>query len=397
MGTSELGLTPARVFLAGSLCLIFFSLSPGQMTPVSVHGQLRVQGNRIVDKNGLPVALNGMSMYAWNQQGLQFYNATSVKRLAQEWKCTVLRIPILPGSEGSQTNLVKTVVDACIANGVYAIIDWHSMGGAQAGAASTFFKSMATAYGTTPNVMYEPWNEPVNENWATIKAYHVQVIQAIRAIDPDNIIICGNPSWDQHPEIAAADPIATSSNIAYSVHFYAASHKQSFRNNAALALAKGIALFSTEYGTSEASGSGAFDAAETKLWWTFLQANGIGSANWSVSALGETSAAFKDGTSATGWTDANLKPSGSLVKDFIIGTYAATVGIKRNELNPARYDKDKGTAFSNLGEGAGSGEVYSVQGSRIDRVPGSAPANGCYMLQSSAAGKSQSVSLLHSP
>jgi endoglucanase len=370
------GAKPARAFLAAGFLL--FSLGLGQVTPVGVHGQLKVQGNRIVDKNGLPVALNGMSMYAWSQAGLQFYNATAVKRLVQEWKCAVIRIPILPGSVGSQTNAVKSVVDACIANGVYAIIDWHSMEAAQAGAASAFFKDMANAYGATPNVMYEPWNEPVNENWATIKAYHIQVIQAIRAIDPDNIIICGNPSWDQHPDIAAADPITTSGNIAYSVHFYAATHKQSFRNYAATALAKGIALFATEYGTSEASGSGAFDAAETKLWWTFLQQNGIGSANWSVSALGETSAAFQAGTNATTWTDANLKPSGALVKDFIISRYDATVGIRPQAFGETRFA---------MGDEPGQAAEYAIDGTRIIRVGKSAPASGYSIFRDPASRK----------
>ncbi|MEO6095654.1 MAG: glycoside hydrolase family 5 protein, partial [Fibrobacteria bacterium] len=252
----------ARLLLAAGLCS--FSLSGAQVTPVALHGQLKVQGNKIVDKNGQPVTLHGMSMYAWAQQGLQYYTAAAVKRLVQEWKCTVIRIPILPGKVSAQTNQLKTVVDACIANGVYAIIDWHSMENAQAAAASTFFKTMATEYGNTPNVMYEPWNEPVQENWTAIKAYHTQVIEAIRSVDPDNIIICGNPQWDQHPDLAAANPITVSTNIAYSVHFYAASHKLTFRNSAKAALDKGVALFATEYGASEASGNGTFDAAETQ-------------------------------------------------------------------------------------------------------------------------------------
>ena len=384
------GLNPVLIAAFG-LCL--FSQGLSQVTPVSVHGQLRVQGNRIVDKNGTAVALNGMSMYAWAQQGLQFYNATAVKRLVDEWKCTVIRIPILPGNVSSQTNLVKTVVDACIANGIYAIIDWHSMEAAQSGPASEFFKSMATAYGTTPNVMYEPWNEPVQENWATIKAYHEKVIQAIRAIDPDNIIICGNPNWDQHPEIAAADPITSSTNIAYSVHFYAATHKQSLRTASAAALAKGAALFSTEYGTSEASGSGTFDAAETQLWWTFLQANGIGSANWSMSALGETSAAFKDGTSSTTWTDANLKPSGVLVKAFIISRYNATVGIRPQSLR-SRADAGPEAAALFGDAGAVPAEVYTLDGTHIRPVVQKVPANGYFLVPARSTGKSQGIALI---
>lgn len=361
--------------------LSFFSLGMGQPTPVSVHGQLKVQGNRIVNKHGQPVALHGMSMYAWAQQGLQFYNATAIRRLVQEWKCTVIRIPILPGSVSSQTNLVKTVVDAAIANGVYAIIDWHSMEGAQAAAASTFFRSMATAYGNTPNVMYETWNEPVNENWTAIKTYHEQVIQAIRAVDPDNIIICGNPQWDQRPDLAAANPITLSTNIAYSVHFYAATHGQSIRNHAATALSRGIALFATEYGTSEASGNGEFDAAETQLWWNFLHANGIGTANWSVSALGETSAAFNGGTSGTNWTDSNLKPSGSLVKAFIMSKYDATITTQVEGFLPAGKDRGPRMAFLASGEEAGSADVYALDGSRIVRVRKSPGASGIYLLQ----------------
>ena len=33
---------------------------------VARHGRLRVEGNRVVDKNGRPVALHGMSLF-WSQ------------------------------------------------------------------------------------------------------------------------------------------------------------------------------------------------------------------------------------------------------------------------------------------------------------------------------------------
>jgi endoglucanase len=308
-----------KVVLIVSLTL--FSRSFGQATFVGLHGQLSIQGNKVVDKNNQPITLHGMSMYAWAQQGLQFYNAAAVKRLVDEWKCTVIRIPILPGSTSSQTSLVRTVVDACIANGVYAIIDWHSMGGANASACGSFMASMATSYGKTPNVMYEPWNEPVGENWTTIKAYMITVIAAIRAIDSDNIIWCGNPQWDQRPDLATADPITTSTNIGYTFHFYAATHRVSSMGNNVRNACKTQALFSTEYGASTASGNGTIDVPETQRWWNLFDSLGIGSANWSVSALGETSAAFNNGTSATAWTDANLKPSGVAVKAYIISKY----------------------------------------------------------------------------
>jgi endoglucanase len=296
-------------------------------TPVSVHGQLKVVGNRIVDQNGKPVVLHGMSMYDWSQQGRQFYNASAVGHLAKDMKCAVLRIPILPANATSGLARVKTAVDACIANGIYAIIDWHSMGGANAAAASTFFASMAAAYGNTPNVMYEPWNEPVNETWATIKAYHQTVVAAIRAVDPDNIIILGTPKWDQQPHLAAADPVTTSTNLAYTFHFYAATHRvASFSPNVTKALNAGVAIFVTEYGGCASNGSGTFDATELQNWWNFLDSNQIGCTNWAVETNAETSSVFVTNTSATGpWTAADLTTSGTTVFAYIASKYAATV------------------------------------------------------------------------
>ncbi|MGA2451577.1 MAG: hypothetical protein ABTD50_23210, partial [Polyangiaceae bacterium] len=76
---------------------------------------MSVKGTQIVDKNGTVTPLHGMSMYPWNQQGLQFYNASAVGHLAKDLDVAILRIPILPNSLSTQTALVQTVVEACIA------------------------------------------------------------------------------------------------------------------------------------------------------------------------------------------------------------------------------------------------------------------------------------------
>jgi len=330
---------------AGLACLALVSLTSAQTAPpaaakppaqamdaketyVGVHGRLSVKGNKIVDKNGNPTTLHGMSLYCWATQGTQFFNTSAINHLAQDWKCTAIRIAILPSAykKNPKTELdkVKTVMDACIANGVYGIIDWHSMGGAQNDLQSSqeFFAAVATEYGKTPNIMYEPWNEPVNETWKIIKTYHEGVISKIRPIDPDSIVICGSRQWDQQVAEASADPITSSKNIAYSIHFYADTHKQGLRNNGAQALKNGVALFASEYGTCAASGNGNMNAAETQLWWNWLDENNVGCTNWSVAALGETSAAFQSKASATGpWTDDMLKPSGLLVRNYIMSKY----------------------------------------------------------------------------
>jgi endoglucanase len=318
----------ATAALIGIASAAVVSSAFGQQTFAGVHGRLSVKGTKIVDQTGNPITLHGMSLYCWGPQGKQFFNTDAINHLARDWKCTVIRIAILPRDykrdPTNEINRVKTVMDACIANGIYAIIDWHSMAGAQNDipTSQAFFSTLAAAYGKTPNILYEPWNEPVQEPWPVIKAYHEAIISKIREIDPAGIIICGSRNWDQQCAEASQNPITISTNIAYSIHFYAATHRQKLRDNGTAAMANGVALFATEYGASSASGGGAYDPAETQLWWNWLDANNIGCCNWSAAALGETSAAFQPGASATGpWTDDMLKPSGILVRNYIISKY----------------------------------------------------------------------------
>ena len=50
---------------------------------VEKHGQLRVEGNKIADKNGNPVALHGMSLF-WSQWIGKYYNYDCVGGLRDD-------------------------------------------------------------------------------------------------------------------------------------------------------------------------------------------------------------------------------------------------------------------------------------------------------------------------
>jgi endoglucanase len=315
-GVIHAALGCAALFLATSAV-------PAQTTPVERHGQLSVQGNRIVDQSGEPVVLRGMSLF-WSQWMGRFYNTNLVHWLRDDWRCTVIRAALAVESGGYLTHperekdKIKTVIQAAIDLGIYVIIDWHDHNAHRNVAqAQAFFEEMAKTYGNHPNIIYELWNEPLNRHdWSTvIKPYHEAVIPKIRAHDPRNLIVCGTSTWSQDVDKAARDPLQFD-HIAYALHFYAATHKQPLRNKAAAALAGGIAIMVTEWGTSEATGGGKLDEEETQKWLEFMDENQLSWCNWSIADKVETSAALKPRVSSTGgWSTNDLTASGHLVRN----------------------------------------------------------------------------------
>ena len=293
-------------------------------TVVERFGLIRTQGNKIVDKDGNPVVLRGMSLF-WSQWMPQFYNFDCVRWLRDDWKCTVVRAAMGIESGGYLTNptiekaRVKAVIDACIALGIYVIVDWHDHNAQNHRAeAIGFFQEIASQYGTSPNLIYEIYNEPQQVSWTgVVKPYADSVVQCIRAIDPDNLIIVGTPTWSQDVDVASLTPLSYS-NVAYALHFYAATHKQALRNKAATALNRGVALFVTEFGTCESSGTGILDSVEVDTWMKFMSDNQLSWCNWSIADKSETSAALIPGASGSGgWPASALTRSGSMIRDII--------------------------------------------------------------------------------
>ena len=102
------------------------------------------------------------------------------------------------------------------------------------------------------------------------------MIPVIRQYAPDAVILVGTPTWSQDIDKAADDPITGEINIMYTVHFYAGTHREWLRDKISYALDRGLPVFVSEFGISEASGNGAVDAAEGDRWIAFLDENGIG-------------------------------------------------------------------------------------------------------------------------
>jgi endoglucanase len=289
-------------------------------SPVALHGALRTKGNRIVGSADTAISLAGNSLF-FTQWGGEFYNASLIKWLKDDWHSSIVRAAMgVEDTDGYLTNpatekqKVITVVDACIAQGMYVIIDWHSQHAQDYQTqAIDFFKEMATKYGQYPNVLYEVYNEPLDtDSWSqTIKPYATAVINEIRKIDPDNLILVGTRSWDQQVVEAGNDPIKLP-NIAYTLHFYVGTHGQWLRDVGQQALNNGVPLFVSEWGLW---------GSDTDLdnWVSFMKDNKLSWCNWSIITKDEPSSALKSGASPTGnWKSTDLTSIGTKVRNYML-------------------------------------------------------------------------------
>jgi endoglucanase len=301
-------------------CLLLCMCFSLHAQPVALHGRLAVQEGKLVDAKNKPIALHGMS-FGWHCFWPRFYNAGAVGTLKKDWQCTVVRAAMgvepdkgyIKDSAGSVKN-IKAVVDAAIQHGIYVIIDFHSHN-IKAAEAKTFFTEMAAAYHQYPNIIYEIFNEPDYESWAEVKQYSINIINTIRAIDSSNIILVGNPHWDQDILLPMSDPITGVNNIMYSLHFYAATHKQFLRDQAATAVKNGLPVFISECAAMEASGDGPINETEWDAWKLWADKNMISWVAWSVSDKNETCSVLQPGASSAGpWKEADIKPAGLLMR-----------------------------------------------------------------------------------
>ncbi|MGL1900569.1 MAG: glycoside hydrolase family 5 protein [Fibrobacterales bacterium] len=321
---------------------------------VEVYGQLSVDGQYMVNESGDPIALPGVSLF-WSGDSEQYYNRSVIDYFVDEWKVTVVRAAMdshaYRDSSDVEKQKVIDVVDACIARGIYVIIDWHSHDAhEETDDAVAFFEEMATKYGEVPNVMYEIYNEPEMIDYGSlIKPYSDRVVSAIRAIDPDNIIHVGTSFWSQKPDEAFSNPPLPSGNQVYSLHFYVHTHGESLRSSIGNWINSGIPLFINEWGIWGSLRSPQNLEAEFDLWLQAIRENKVGFTYWSVNDKVEQckttggpntcqegwqdnavddyefDSMLKNGTGgdATVWSDADFSDIGLKMKEFILERWNA--------------------------------------------------------------------------
>lgn len=292
---------------------------------------LKVQGTRLVDSKGKSIQLKGVSTH-----GLSWYpeyvNQDAFIYMKKNWKINTVRLAMYTseyngyctGDAANRKKLEQYVdngVKYATKAGLYVIIDWHILSDGNPKKyekeAVAFFKKMASKYKNHTNVLYEICNEPNGGvSWETIRSYASKVVKTIRSYDKDGIILIGTPNWSQDVDLAAKNPLKGYKNIMYTLHFYAGTHGEGLRKKAQTALDKGLPLFVSEFGISDASGNGNLNKTEGNRWISFLNKNKISYVGWNLSNKAESSAIIRSSSKKiTGWKTNELSAWGQwLVK-----------------------------------------------------------------------------------
>jgi endoglucanase len=399
--------TAASLALAASLATTAFAqITPTRVGPVSQYGQLmtgknssgkgQIYGSCEGVKDGAEVQVRGMSLY-WSlmPQAVEFWSEEGVSTMVRDMNIQIVRAAMATGNEdwqggykgyasdpNTQKNLMKTVVEAAIKNDIYVIIDWHSHEAhKQTDAAKNFFKEMAETYGQYDNVIFEVYNEPQQISWSEVKNYANQVIQVIRQYS-DNLVLVGNPSWDQNPSDAIGNEVNDSKkNTAYTLHYYANSHMwsgnydwggESEGSKGEKAMNAGLSVFVSEWGTANSDGNGNPDQSRNKSWQDYMNKHKLSWANWSASYINEGTAAFQDGSNKN---SLQYTTSGNLVKGYLATNPTSYKACKAEEevgiMAPAiagGFSVSLEGKTLNIAGGNANVEIYSLLGNKFMAV-----------------------------
>lgn len=298
-------------------------------TPVGEHGRLRVENGSLVDQDGEAYQMHGVSTHglAWFPE---YVSEETFRTFRDDWDVDVMRLAMYSDEYGGYSNggdrkelkrLIDKGVEYASDQGMYVIIDWHVLGEGDPNIhkedAIAFFDEVSEKYADYDNVIYEICNEPNgNVSWSEVKQYAEEVIPVIREHDPYAIILVGTPQWSQLIGDAAADPLEDYDNIMYTLHFYAATHKEELRRSLEEALQDGLPVFVSECSVCDASGNGSIDEESAEAWVELLDRYDVSYVAWAVSNKNEAAALIDSSCKKLGdWSDRELLETGRWFKE----------------------------------------------------------------------------------
>jgi hypothetical protein len=234
---------------------------------------LRVEGNAIKNPDGDTVILRGVALMDLGATEEWYGGAKAmIDRLTDRedpqgdspgWYPTVLRLAIYPtdgevespftfqpGSDDFYEELLRPTVDYARQKGVYVILDWHYIDDTDSHVASTtaFWSYMAPKFADDSNVLFELYNEPINDgDWQVVRGHMQTWYDTVRESAPQNLVLVGTPNWSANIGPSATDPV-DGTNIAYVAHMYPYHFGEADLRNQLAEAAAVHPVFVTEWG-----------------------------------------------------------------------------------------------------------------------------------------------------
>lgn len=202
-------------------------------------GQLRAEGNMLVDATGQTVILRGLMpsdpavLVRKGRFERLFFDGMA------ETGANVIRLPVHPERWERDPDYLWRYLDPAVAwngeNGVYTVIDLHFIGdiGTDRGAqmpdirtpsrdfAVAFWRQVASYFKDTPHVIFEIFNEPADISAMDWQTNAQALVDVIRATGAKQLIIVGGIEYSRDLSWVLEAPIKDD-NIAYASHIYPA-------------------------------------------------------------------------------------------------------------------------------------------------------------------------------
>lgn len=198
---------------------------------------LRVDGPKLVDRDGKEVLLRGVSFPDPHPMGKE-WKREHFEAVAKGWKANCVRIPVHPGwwkkhGADAYDKLLDDALGWCRELGLYAIVDCHAIGNPKTGKAQkdapeydstmetarAFWKHTAARHKDKPWVLYEIFNEPMGIAWKDLRPLAAELVGVVRASAPESVVIVPGPDWTFDLRGPAAEPVEAK-NLMLAWHVY---------------------------------------------------------------------------------------------------------------------------------------------------------------------------------
>lgn len=218
---------------------------------------LHTEGNQIKDPVGNTVVLRGISLIdLGHQEDWKGGSLAMIDRLTDKtddqgaspgWYPKIVRVPIVPAdvsigwpkrfdpsNDHFYYNLLRPLVDYCKMKDIYVIIDWHYVANTydHIDTTSEFWEYMAPKFANDSHVLFELFNEPINDtgsdwifnendvnDWLSVRQDMQMWVDIVRTYAPKNLILVAGSNYSQIIKPVIDNPI-DGTNIVYVSHIY---------------------------------------------------------------------------------------------------------------------------------------------------------------------------------